>query len=243
MDRLFYSAESIGMRVPNTKKQITQAIIETTRVNKMQECYIRPIIYYGFAELKVLPKNCPIESAIAVWPWGAYLESDSVRVLIPDVIRMHPRSSITDAKISGHYINSMLAGREATEKGFDEALLLDYEGNIAEGPGENFFMIKNNKVITPTTHSILHGITRSSIRTLAADLGYTVEERSIRPEEAYFADECFFSGTAAEITPICSIDNKNMKYPCGPITTRIKKSFIEVIKGENRNYTNWLTFI
>lgn len=243
VDRLFYSAESIGLQIPYTKQQITQAIIETVRANKMVECYIRPIIYYGFEELKVVPTNCPTEIAIAVWPWGAYLKDDSVRVFIPDIIRLHPRTSVVDAKISGHYINSMLAGREAIKKGFDEALLLDYEGNIAEGPGENFFMVKDDKVITPTIHSILPGITRSSIMALSADLGYQVEERPIKREEAYSADECFFTGTAAEITPICSIDDKKMKYPCGPITTRLKEYFIKITRGENENYAHWLTFI
>jgi len=243
VDRLFYSAKSIGLQIPFTKQQITRAIIETTRVNKMQECYIRPIIYYGFEELKVVPKNCPTEIAIAVWPWGAYLESDSARVFIPDIIRLHPRSSVVDAKISGHYINSMLAGREAVKKGFDEALLLDYEGNIAEGPGENFFMIKDDKVITPTTNSILPGITRSSIIMVAADLEYRVEERPIKQAEVYSADECFFTGTAAEITPICSIDDKKMRFPCGPITARLKEYFIKIIRGKNTKYTNWLTFI
>lgn len=243
LDRLFYSAESLKMNVPWTQEEIKQAVLETVGINKEKACYIRPIIYYGYGELRVGPGGCPVEAAIAVWPWGSYLGEESAKIKTADFIRIHPRSSVTDAKISGHYVNSMLAGLQATDKGYTEALLLDFEGNIAEGPGENFFIVQDKQIITPPLGTILSGITRESIIELAKDLGYEVVERAIKLEEAYDADECFFTGTAAEVTPIGSIDDKLIKNDIGPVSTHLKQEFNKVANAENEKYNKWLTFI
>lgn len=243
IDRLLYSAESLQMKVPYNKDQLREAILETIKINKVKACYVRPIIYYGYGELRVGPGGCPVETSIAVWPWGAYLPGDSIKVKTSDLIRIHPKSSVTDAKITGHYVNSMLAGLQATSKGYGEALLLDYEGNIAEGPGENFFIVQGNKIITPPLGTILAGITRESVIELARDLGYKVEERAIKLEEAYEADECFFTGTAAEVTPIKSIDDKPIKNEIGPVTKHLKEEFVKIVNAENERYFKWLTFV
>lgn len=243
IDRLYYSAESIQMKVPWSKKEFKQAVIETVRVNKMEACYIRPIFYYGYGELRVGPDGCPVEGAIAVWPWGAYLSNDPIRVKVADLIRIHPRSCVADAKITGHYTNAMLAGLQATNGGYHEALLLDYAGNIAEGPGENFFMVKDGILITPPLGCILSGITRASVITLARDFEIAVVERPIPREEVFTADECFFTGTAAEVTPISSLDDIQLRTPFGPVTRKIKNAFTTIVQGENPRYDQWLTFI
>ena len=243
INRLYYSAKAVHMEVPWTKKELKKAIIDTIKVNKIKSCYIRPIFYYGYGELRVGPGGCPTEGAIAVWPWGSYLGEEAIRVKVSDFIRIHPRSSVTDAKICGHYINSMLAGLQATKNGYSEALLLDYDGNVAEGPGENFFMVKDGKIVTPLLGAILDGITRGSVIALAKDLGFKVEERTITLEEIYASQECFFTGTAAEVTPIGSINDKIISKKIGPITKKIKDEFAKITKGENEKYHKWLTII
>lgn len=243
LDRLYYSAKSVKMEVPWTKEEFKKAILETIKINDVKACYIRPIIYYGYGELRVGPGGCPVEASIAVWPWGTYLSDDPIEIKTSDFIRIHPKSSVTDAKICGHYINSMLAGLQATSKGYTEALLLDFEGNIAEGPGENFFMVKNNKIITPPLGTILAGITRESVIELARDLGHEVIEKAIKLEDAYKADECFFTGTAAEMTPIESIDNKKIKNARGKVTSHLREEFMKIVNGENEKYNKWLEFI
>lgn len=243
LDRLYYSAKSMHMKVPWEKSVLREAIIETVRANNMEACYIRPILYYGYGELRVGPGGCPVEGAIAVWPWGAYLSDDPIRVKVADLIRIHPRSCIADAKVTGHYVNAMLAGLQATDAGYHEALLLDYEGNIAEGPGENFFMVKNGVIITPPLGTILAGITRASLLQLAKDLGYQISERSVSLPEALSADECFFTGTAAEVTAIGSINDQSLHQSCGPVTTHLKKEFLKIVHGENERYKEWLTYI
>ena len=243
MERLIYSSECVGMKLPYTLKQLMRAAIQTVEANKLKSCYIRPIAYFGYGEVRVLPKNCPVQVAIAAWPWGAYLGDEPARITVVKTLRIHPKTTVVDAKISGSYVNSMMAAREATKGGFTEALQLDYKGNIAEGPGENFFIVKNKKITTPALGSILPGITRSSVITLARDLGYKVEEKTISPKDAASADECFFSGTAAEVTSIASIGKNKMKYRNGPVTKHIRDEFLKITRGENNKYLKWLTFV
>lgn len=243
LDRMYYSAKCLDMNVPWSQEEFKQAIIETVRRNEVTGCYIRPIFYYGYGELRVGPEGCPVDGAIAVWPWGAYLGDEAINVIVSDVIRIHPKSSFTDAKITGHYVNSMLAGLAVKKGDYQESLLLDYEGNIAEGPGENFFMVKDEKIITPPLGTILAGITRTSVMELARDLGYNVKERKITLEDAFGADECFFTGTAAEVTAIKSINEKPMKNPNGPVTAHLRSEFRTIVNGENEKYEKWLTFI
>ena len=243
MERLIFSASTLGMKLPYSLDELMEAAVETVRKNKLKSCYIRPIAYFGFGEVRVLPTNCPVEVAIAAWPWGAYLGDEPARITVVKTLRIHPQTLAVKAKITGHYVNSMLAGREATDRGFTEALQLDYQGNIAEGPGENFFIVKDNVISTPALGSILPGITRASVIELARDLGYKVEERAISPAEAAKADECFFTGTAAEITPIASIDDAKIKSAPGPVTKRIRDEFMKITRAENPKYKNWLTFV
>ena len=243
MERLIFSAKTLGMKLPYSLDELMEAAVDTVRKNKLKSCYIRPIAFYGFGEVRVLPTNCPVEVATAAWPWGAYLGDEPARITVVKTLRIHPQTLAVKAKITGHYVNSMLAGREATDRGFTEALQLDYKGNIAEGPGENFFIVRGKTITTPALGSILPGITRESVITLARDLGYKVEDRAISLKEAFSADECFFTGTAAEVTAIASMDNKKMKKPNGPTTKRIREEFLKITRGENPKYKKWLTFV
>jgi len=243
MERLIFSGTSLDMQIPYSLDQLCAAAVELVKANELKSCYIRPIVYYGFGEVRVLPTNCPVELAMAAWPWGAYLGDQPARVIIVKTQRVHPETTVPGAKLTGNYINSMLSVREAVKKGYDEGMQLDAQGNIAEGSGENFFIVKGKTIATPALGSILPGITRWSVLTLAKDLGYTVEERAIKPEEAFSADECFFTGTAAEVTAIASIDDKPMKSSPGPVTTQIRNEFLKITKGENPKYLEWLTFV
>ena len=243
MERFVHSAESIDMKLPYSLEELMQAVIDVVRENGLKSCYIRPICYYGFGEVRVLPTNCPIEIAIAAWPWGAYLGHEPARVTIVKTLRIHPQTTAAGAKLSGGYVNSMLAAREAVNRGYTEGLQLDYQGNIAEGPGENFFIVRDKTIVTPALGSILPGITRWSVMTLARDLGYTVEERAIAPAEAFAADGAFFTGTAAEVIPIASIDDKPMRAANGPVTKQIAEEFHKITRGENPKYRDWLTFV
>ncbi|KKW47936.1 branched-chain-amino-acid transaminase [Candidatus Kaiserbacteria bacterium RIFCSPHIGHO2_02_FULL_59_21] len=243
MERLVFSAQSLGMQLPYSVDQLSAATVELVKANELRSCYIRPIIYYGFGEVRVMATNCPVEAAIAAWPWGAYLGHEPARVTIVKTIRIHPQTTVPGAKLTGNYINSMLAAREALDRGYTEGLLLDYQGNIAEGPGENFFIVNGKTISTPALGSILPGITRWSVMTLAKDLEYKVEERPIAPAEATVADEAFFTGTAAEVIPIASIDDKPMKSAPGPVTKHIRDEFLKITCGENPKYRDWLTFV
>jgi len=243
MERLEFSGAGLDMKLPYSVDQLCAAAVELVKANELKSCYIRPIIFYGFGEVRVLPTNCPIEVAMAAWPWGAYLGDEPARVIIVKTQRVHPKTTVPGAKLTGNYINSMLSVREAVQKGYTEGMQLDAEGNIAEGSGENFFIVNGKTIATPALGSILPGITRWSVLTLAKDLGYMVEERAITPAEAFAADECFFTGTAAEVTPIASIDDKPMKSPFGPVTKQILEEFKKITRGENPKYLEWLTFV
>jgi branched-chain amino acid aminotransferase len=241
--RLFNSAKAFNMKVPFSHEQIEKAIIETVKINEIKSGYIRPLIYFGYGKMGLGLAGAPVNVSIACWPWGAYLGEKPVRVKISEFMRIHPKSSVMHAKISGHYENSILASEEIHAKGYDEALLLDFEGNIAEGPGENLFIVKDNKLITPQLGKILAGITRDSIIKIAKDQSIEVQEKILKPSEVYSADEAFFTGTAAEVTSIESVDDKKMKTAPGPITSKLKQIYSEAISGKIKKYESWLSYV
>ncbi|HZX44272.1 MAG TPA: branched-chain amino acid transaminase, partial [Candidatus Nanoarchaeia archaeon] len=231
-------------KIPFTKEQMTEAIKETVRKNKLKAGYIRPLCFFGYGKMGLNPEGAPVNCIIAVWPWGKYLGEEAVRVKTSDYVRIHPKSTDSEAKICGHYVNSIFASVEVKDKGFDEALLLDYEGNVAEGPGENIFMVKDGKLLTPALGGILKGITRDSVIKIARDLGMTVEEKTLKKEDIYSADEAYFTGTAAEITAIKSLDNNNVgKHAPGPITLKLRDAFMDIVQGKNEKYKDWLAYV
>lgn len=243
VDRWIYSAKAIHMELPWTKEELTQAIIDTVAANpELKSCYIRPILYYGFKKIGVSPIGSPVEGAIGLFDMGTYLSDDPITVVVSDYIRIHPKTSRTEAKICGHYVNSMLANRQAIDKGYTEALMLDYEGYVAEGSAENFFIVNGNTITTPPLGTILDGITRKTAIELARHLGYEVKEEKIKLEDAFAADECFFTGTAAEVMPIKSI-NDQLKNEYGPVSKALKEMFGKVTKGEVAEFEGWLTVV
>jgi len=243
--RLFYSASCLEIEIPFSEEEIENAVLETIKVNDLKGCYIRPIVFLGYGKMGLYPKGAPVNVAIAAWPWDAYLGGkETVDAKISKFIRIHPNSTVADAKICGHYVNSIFASLEAKKAGFDEAIFLDFEGNIAEGPGENIFIVKDGNIFTPSMGSILPGITRNSVLKIASDLGLPVEEKKITPEEVKAADEVFFTGTAVEICPIGRIDDKIINGgKTGEITGTIKNVFMKIIHGEEERYSNWLTLV
>jgi len=243
LERLFHSASSFGMDVAFSKEEINDAIVETIKANGLEEGYIRPIIFYGYGTMGVSPKGAPVQVAIAVWPWGAYLGEKPVKVKVSSFVKTHPKSTDPYAKITGNYQNSMLAGEEVRKQGYDEALLLDYQGNIAEGPGENIFLVKRGKLLTPRLGNVLPGITRDTIMTIAKDQDIAVEERDLRVEDVYEADESFLTGTAAEVTAIASVDDKPIGEAPGEITKKLRERYLDVVHGKTEKYVNWLRFV
>lgn len=244
LERFFASANVLNIKIPFSKTLLKEAILKLIKINNLKECYIRPIVFYGYGEMGIYPKDLPVNIAIAAWPWDAYLNKETVKAKISKYIRLHPRSCPMSFKISGYYVNSIFATLEAKEFGFDEAILLDYKGCVAEGPGENIFMVKKNKLFTPSLGSILPGITRDSIIKIAQDLKISVKEKNIKVEEIKSADEAFFAGTAIEICPISQIDNKKIKDgKIGPITLEIKEYFERIVRGREKKYLKWLTFV
>ena len=245
-ERLFNSAHIYMMKIPYSREVIMEAQKEVVRANKLESCYIRPIAFYGSEKMGVSPKGASVHVAIAAWPWGAYLGAEAlekgIRVKTSSHARHHVNVSMCRAKYSGTYANSILANLEATEHGYDEGLLLDVDGFVAEGSGENLFMVKNGKIYEPELTSALIGITRDSIITMAQDMGYTVSARRITRDDLYIADEAFFTGTAAEVTPIRELDNRVIgEGRRGPITTKLQKAFFECVTGKSEKYREWLT--
>ena len=243
LDRLFRGAETAFMKVPYSKEEFKKAALETVRVNGLEEGYIRPIIFYGYGKMGVHPAGAPVNCAIAVWPWGKYLGEGEVRVKVSSFIRIHPKSTHCDCKICGHYVNGIFASFEAKNAGYTEALLLDCNGNVAEGVGENIFIVKNGVIKTPPLGNILPGITRDSVIKLAKDLGYEVEEVNLKVRDLKEADEAFFTGTAAEITPIAQVDETRIKNAFGKVTKTLQEEFFRLVRGKNRKYASWMTFV
>ncbi len=244
--RLLNSAKIFQMNVPYDMDTLMEAQKQVIRENHLESGYIRPIIWVGSEALGVSAKNNTIHTAIAAWPWGAYLGEDGIskgiRVKVSSFSRHHVNVSLVRAKASGYYINSILANQEATSCGYDEALLLDTEGFVSEGSGENVFIVRNGKLYTPDLASCLDGITRDAVITLANDLGIEVIQKRITRDEVYCADEAFFSGTAAEITPIREVDNRQIGIGSrGPITEKIQSLFFDVVSGKAPKYAHWLS--
>jgi branched-chain amino acid aminotransferase len=244
-ERLFNSAHIYMMKIPYSREVIMEAQKEVVRANKLESCYVRPIAYYGSEKMGVSPKGASVHVAIAAWPWGAYLGAEAlengIRVKTSSHARHHVNVSMCRAKYSGTYANSILANLEATEHGYDEGLLLDVDGFVAEGSGENLFMVKNGKIYEPELTSALIGITRDSIITLAQELGYTVAARRITRDDLYIADEAFFTGTAAEVTPIREVDGRIIGTGRrGPVTTSLQKAFFDCVTGKSPQHGDWL---
>jgi len=245
VERLFDSAHIVGIKIPFTHEEISSAILETFQINKLKEGYIRPIVFVGDGEMGIYVKKVDVRVAIAVWSWGAYLGDEGlakgIRAKVSSFTRLQVNSQMTKAKVCGNYVNSILAKREIMAAGYDEAILLDNEGYVSEASGENIFMVKNGVIKTTPLTSILPGITRDSVITIAKDKGYPIIEERFTRDELYLADEAFFSGTAAEITPVREVDDRQIgPGNPGPITKDIQATFFDVVKGKVDKYKGWL---
>lgn len=247
MKRLENSGRIFMMELPYTVDELIAATHETIKANGLQSCYVRPIAFRGYGEIGVNPEANPIDVAIAVWPWGAYLGDDAlkdgVRMTISSWRRHDPNIIPPAAKVTGAYINSVAAKQEAIHKGFDEAIMLNTQGYVAEATGENIFVVKDGEITTPgLSAGALSGITRDSVIKLAADLGNPVKEAMISRSDLYTADEMFCCGTAAEVTPIREIDGRIIGPP-GPVTLEIQQKFFDVVKGVDEKYAHWLDIV
>ena len=246
--RLFNSAKILGMKLPYTQDEINQAHIDVVKANNLHSCYFRPMAYYGAAKLGVAPKADDVQVILAAWPWGAYLGEEGmkrgIRVRVSSFTRHHPNIHMIKAKANGNYLNSILANTEATRDGYDEAILLDAQGYVAEGSGENIFVVNEGRLYTPALDVALDGITRKSVIAIAEEMGLSVIEKRITRDELYAADEVFFTGTAAEVTPIREIDNREIGIgERGPITTEIQQRYFDIVEGKNPAYRHWLTYV
>jgi branched-chain amino acid aminotransferase len=246
--RLFNSAKIFQMAMPFDQATLEAAQREVVRANGLESCYIRPLVWIGSEKLGVSAKGNTIHVAIAAWPWGAYLGEEGmergIRVKTSSFTRHHVNVSLVRAKASGYYINSILANQEATSLGYDEALLLDTEGYVSEGSGENVFIVRNGVIYTPDLASCLDGITRDALLTLARDLGIEVREKRITRDEVYCSDEAFFTGTAAEVTPIRELDDRVIgEGRRGPVTKRLQDAFFAAVGGTDEKYKHWLTLV
>ncbi len=244
--RFFNSAKIFQMALPFDEATLAQAQKDVVRENKLASCYVRPIAWIGSQKLGVSARGNTVHVAIAAWPWGAYLGEDGlsrgIRVKVSSYTRHHVNISMVRAKASGYYVNSILANAEVTANGYDEALLLDTEGYVSEGAGENVFIVRNGVIYTPDVASCLDGITRDAVITIANDLGIPVREKRITRDEVYCADEAFFTGTAAEITPIREVDDRTIgSGRRGPITERLQTVFFDAVGGRAPQYSHWLT--
>jgi branched-chain amino acid aminotransferase len=250
LDRFFQSGQVYDIEMPFDREEITEATLELIRRQDLASCYIRPIAFYGYEKLGLSPKDIPVEVSIACWPWGAYLGEEALEEGVAVKVsswRKYASSQIpTNAKTTGTYVNSVLAGEEARRNGFTEALVLNKEGNVAEGPGENLFLVRDGEIYTPgLSEGILDGITRDSVMTIAEDLGYTVHDaETISRGELYTADELFFTGTAAEVTPIRQVDNVEIGAGTkGPVTDDIQSTFFDAVENGVGDYDEWFTHV
>ncbi|MEW6314557.1 MAG: branched-chain amino acid transaminase [Pseudomonadota bacterium] len=245
-DRLFRSAHILAMKMPYDKATVNDAQREVIRQNKLESGYLRPMAFYGSEAMGISAKSLSVHVIVAAWPWGAYLGKDAlekgIRVKTSSFSRHHVNVTMCKAKANGNYINSILAHREAEQDGYDEALLLDVDGFVAEGSGENIFIVRKGKLYTPDLTSALEGITRDTIVALATELGVPVLEKRITRDEVYSADEAFFTGTAAEVTPIRELDNRSIGNGTrGPITTRLQQAYFDCVTGRAQAHLDWLT--
>ncbi len=247
--RLFDSMKIYRTEPDYTIEEIIEAVLATIRENKLEECYIRPIIFRGYGELGVNPAHCPLDTVIAVWGWGAYLGAEAlekgVNVCVSSWNRLAPNTMPNMAKVGGNYMNSQLIKMDALANGYDEGIGLDFNGMISEASGENIFIVHNGSIYTtPIGSSILNGITRNSIITLAKEMNIEIIEQQLPREMLYIADEVFFTGTAAEVTPVASIDKVKIGDGVrGPITERLQKTFFNIVSGEVEDRYGWLLFV
>ena len=248
VERLFDSAQIGDLKIPYSKKEIAEACKETLRINRLKEGYLRPIVFIGEGVMGVYPGDNPIRVAIITWPWGAYLGEGAlekgIRVKVSSYTRHHVNVMMTKAKICGNYVNSVLAKREVTSMGYDEALMLDTEGYVSEGSGENIFMVKNGVIKTTPLTSVLSGITRDSVIQIAKANRITLVEERFTRDELYTAHEAFFTGTAAELTPVREVDDRKIgEGKPGPITKELQSAFFDIVKGKNSEYREWLDYL
>ncbi|MFC5134265.1 MULTISPECIES: branched-chain amino acid transaminase [Haloferacaceae] len=250
LDRLFDSAKMYDMDIGHSREEITEATLELLDRQDLTSCYIRPIAYYGYESLGVSPGDCPTDLVLAAWPWGTYLGEEALEEGVDVMVsswRKHASSQVpTNVKTTGLYVNSMLAGEEARRNGYVEAIVLNKEGNVAEGPGENVFMVNDGEIYTTgQAQSILEGITRDTVITLAEERGYTVhDEAVISRGQLYTADELFFTGSAAEVTPIRSVDDTEIGNGSrGPVTEELQEAFFEVIERRTDDHDEWFTYL
>lgn len=244
IERLFYSCQTLHMKMNFTQEQVIDGVKEIVQINGLKEGYIRPLAFYGYTKMGVNPIGNPVELIIACWPWGAYLPHESVDIKTSKYIRLHPDSTVIDAKLTGHYLNGILASLEIQGTKYHEVLFLDTHGHICEGAGENFFIVKDNVIYTPKLGTILAGITRATIIELCHHLKLKIIEKDLTLTEAYQADEAFFTGTAAEVTPIHSINDHIIgNGKIGPISTQIKQQYMDIVHGKNPEFLHYLTFI
>ncbi|HUY31030.1 MAG TPA: branched-chain amino acid transaminase [Acidimicrobiales bacterium] len=245
--RLLASAHLLALDVPYGKDELVAAVLDTVASSGLDACYIRPLVYLGYGEMGLNPLPCEVRVAVAVWPWGAYLGEDGVRngirLKVSSWARLDPRTLPTAAKATGMYMNSSLAKVEAVRAGYDEALMCTTDGYVAEGTGENLFLVRRGEILTPPSSAVgaLEGITADSVRTIAQDLGYEVREVLLRRSDLYLADEAFLTGTAAEVVPISSVDDRLVAdgRP-GPVTTAIQEVYFGAVRGEVDRYKDWL---
>jgi branched-chain amino acid aminotransferase len=242
--RLFDSARLMQMPIPFTPEEVEQACIDTVRANKAETCYIRPLVFYGANEMGLGARTNPVHVIVAIWPWGSYLGEEGMRIGINAITssftRHHPNASLQRAKVIGHYVNSILARYEAQELGYDEALMLDANGYLAEGTGENLFVVKDGRVICPPLANALDGITRRTAVAILERAGHRIHEAFFGRDLVYVADEVFVTGTAAEVTPLRSLDRRPIPAP-GPLTTLVQSTYLEGVRGRVDWMRDWIT--
>ena len=248
VERLFSSSHILQINIPYTREDIREAIMDTVRINRLESCYIRPIVFIGYGSMGLYVEDNPINVAVAVWDWGAYLGDEGlengIRAKISSFTRHHVNISMTRAKVPGYYVNSILAKKEVKAAGYDEAILLDPDGYVAEGSGENIFIARKGIIKTTPLTSILAGITRETIIQVARDMGLTVVEERFSRDDLYIADEAFLTGTAAELTPLREVDNRIIgSGKPGPVTKRLQDAFFSIVHGKDSRYKNWLTYL
>ena len=245
-NRLFESAKLIGMQIPYDAKELNDAQSQVVKINNLKNAYIRPMCFYGSEGMGLRADNLKVHTIIAAWDWGSYLGDDKIlngiKVKVTDFPKRSEKSMLHKAKASGNYLYSMLALKDALNSGYDEALILDIDDNVNEGSGENFFMIMNNTIHTPKDATVLNGITRQTVMKIARDLNYRVEETNISVDDVKSSNEAFFTGTAAEVTPIIQVDNVKINDgKPGEITKKIQKIYFDLIRGKVDEYSSWLT--
>lgn len=248
IDRLFRSAHILAMPMPYDKATINNACLEAVSKNELDSAYIRPMCFYGSEGMGLRADNLKVHVMVAAWSWGSYLGSEGlekgIRIKTSSYTRHHVNITMCKAKANGNYLNSMLALQEALDCGYDEALLLDNEGYVSEGSGENIFIVRNGALFTPDLASALEGITRETIFVLAKEKGLEVRERRITRDEVYIADEVFFTGTAAEVTPIRELDGRMIGQGCrGPVTEMLQKTYFDLVHGRGEDRPEWLSYI